>query len=130
MNISVNKCPEHSAYAISIDDENGVGSRITPSKCCGKWETVFSWPVTPAMIQRMFEAEGKAGDPPPKSLHVVGLDGHELLHLDENDGPVVIWTTSDEGVVRYGLHPVVELAQMLGPQLTRALIPTPQEDGE
>ena len=30
---------------MSIDDETG-GHRVTPSKCCGRWEVVKTWPLS------------------------------------------------------------------------------------
>jgi hypothetical protein len=40
--LAINQCPEHGFYSISLDDERG-GLRLTPSKCCGRWQMVKSW---------------------------------------------------------------------------------------
>lgn len=40
--LSIDKCPAHGFYAISLDDDSG-GHRLTPSKCCGRWERVKAW---------------------------------------------------------------------------------------
>lgn len=37
------RCPEHGFAAISIDDETGCGTRVTPDKCCGSWRNVKDW---------------------------------------------------------------------------------------
>lgn len=41
----VNRCPVHPHFfSVSIDDDTG-GYRVTPSKCCGRWNVVASWPL-------------------------------------------------------------------------------------
>lgn len=34
-------CPEHKFYAVGV-----ASLRVTPSKCCGSWTILKSWPVT------------------------------------------------------------------------------------
>lgn len=38
--LSINRCPIHKNFwSVSIDDNDGGGVRLTPSKCCGQWKT-------------------------------------------------------------------------------------------
>jgi hypothetical protein len=41
--LSINQCPDHGFWSVSIDSDNGGGTRITPGKCCGRWQVVKSW---------------------------------------------------------------------------------------
>ncbi|HDS1550704.1 TPA: hypothetical protein QEK98_002959 [Stenotrophomonas maltophilia] len=45
MKLVINKCHSHGYYAISVEDNN-VGIRITPSKCCGGWSTIKEWTLS------------------------------------------------------------------------------------
>jgi len=36
--LAINHCPKHDFYSICIEDEEGCGTRLTPSKCCGMTE--------------------------------------------------------------------------------------------
>lgn len=52
--LAINRCPKHDFYAISIDDAaSGTGIRLTPSKCCGRWETVHRWPLDMRMAREI-----------------------------------------------------------------------------
>lgn len=43
--LAILQCPRHPTfYALAIEDED-LGTRLTPSKCCGRWETVHRWPL-------------------------------------------------------------------------------------
>mgnify|MGYP001065312806 CR=1 FL=1 len=53
--LAICKCPAHNFYAVTIDDENGCGTRVTPSKCCGRWDTVKRWPITESMADSLLE---------------------------------------------------------------------------
>ena len=50
--IAIDRCPVHGYYAVCVGERNGDGSghgtRLTPSKCCGRWDEVRSWPLTVA----------------------------------------------------------------------------------
>ena len=37
--LAINRCPTHGFWAITIEDDM-TGVRVTPSKCCGRWDTV------------------------------------------------------------------------------------------
>lgn len=55
MTLQINKCPEHPEFlSISIDDEGG-GTRIAGSKCCGRWVTVRKWSITEQMAEEAIE---------------------------------------------------------------------------
>jgi hypothetical protein len=39
--ISINQCPDHKAFwMISLDDEDGCGTRLLGGKCCGHWQEI------------------------------------------------------------------------------------------
>ena len=48
--LAIDRCPVHGYYAVCVGekdaDGNGHGTRLTPSKCCGQWSEVRSWPLT------------------------------------------------------------------------------------
>lgn len=47
INVEVLRCPVHKAYwAVGVNDR-----RITPSKCCGSWETVMFWIIDSKTLQ-------------------------------------------------------------------------------
>lgn len=43
--LGVHRCPTHGFFAICVNDEHG-GERVTPSKCCGRWDTEREWALT------------------------------------------------------------------------------------
>lgn len=45
--LAINRCPDHGTYSVSIDAGSG-GTRVTPSKCCGRWVVVKEWALSPA----------------------------------------------------------------------------------
>ena len=48
--IQIDRCPVHPEfYAIAVGDEHS-STRLTPSKCCGRWQTIKQWPLTPRQI--------------------------------------------------------------------------------
>ena len=62
--LAINKCT-HGVYSISVDNDGG-GTRLTPSKCCGIWHLVKDWPLTASDIDEIintFECEKEAHDP-------------------------------------------------------------------
>jgi hypothetical protein len=49
--LTINRCPSHGGYwSVGIDlictDNTGIGTRLTPSKCCGAWDTVRKWKLS------------------------------------------------------------------------------------
>ncbi len=45
MNLAINRCPTHGFWSISVDTAT-TGVRLTPSKCCGRWDTVHAWTLS------------------------------------------------------------------------------------
>ena len=45
--LGVYRCPVHRDFlSVSVDyPASGLGTRVTPSKCCGRWEAVKTWPL-------------------------------------------------------------------------------------
>lgn len=41
--IQILQCPIHTDFFALAIEENGCCTRITPGKCCGRWDTVRSW---------------------------------------------------------------------------------------
>ena len=50
--LTINRCPTHEVYSVSIDDEGG-GTRLTPGKCCGRWIEIGRWPMTAARLREI-----------------------------------------------------------------------------
>lgn len=48
--LSVDRCPIHGFYAVCVGDENS-STRLTPSKCCGRWDEVKSWQMSPIELR-------------------------------------------------------------------------------
>lgn len=46
MKLVIARCPTHGFWAVTIDAENS-GTRVTPGKCCGRWDTVHQWKLSP-----------------------------------------------------------------------------------
>lgn len=57
--LSFNRCPSHGYESISVDaiekDGSGSGLRLTDGKCCGRFDTVRSFPVTVATLKDALE---------------------------------------------------------------------------
>lgn len=59
--LSIDRCPAHGYWAISVGDEHG-GTRLTPGKCCGRWEGVRSWRLSPMEVDRLLaDIQSEAG---------------------------------------------------------------------
>lgn len=43
--LTINRCPQHGAYMISIDTDTG-GTRLTEDKCCGRWHEIKRLPMS------------------------------------------------------------------------------------
>lgn len=46
MNLAISRCSKHGYWMVSVERPGSSGTRITPSKCCGSWETVKTWPLS------------------------------------------------------------------------------------
>lgn len=53
--LTVARCPTHGWMAVSIDDDGG-GVRVTPGKCCGRWDTVKRWSLSAREWRELAEA--------------------------------------------------------------------------
>lgn len=54
--LTLNECP-HGVRSISLDDWAG-GTRLTTGKCCGRWDEVQTWSMSPDDLReaaRLFE---------------------------------------------------------------------------
>jgi hypothetical protein len=52
--LSIDHCPKHGYYAVSVNDENG-GTRLTKPKCCGSWTEVKRFEVGPRQLKSMVD---------------------------------------------------------------------------
>ena len=55
--LSIDRCPVHGYYAVSVNrrdaDGGGSGTRLTPSKCCGRWDETKSWTMTKDRLRQV-----------------------------------------------------------------------------
>lgn len=66
--LTINRCPAHGWWSISVDDDGG-GVRVTPSKCCGRWDEVKTFPLTGLQWQelaRLAEEAAEESDAEPR----------------------------------------------------------------
>jgi len=56
--LTINRCPVHDFYAVMLEDGTGVERRLTPSKCCGRWEAVKRWPINDKALQEIANGDG------------------------------------------------------------------------
>lgn len=57
--LTISRCPIHGYQAITLDG-NGHGVRLTPSKCCGRWDTVTAWKLSPNELRRAADQFSRA----------------------------------------------------------------------
>lgn len=53
--LTIDRCRTHGYFAVAVDDEDGGGTRLTPTKCCGSWKTIHSWPLDKNLAEAMIE---------------------------------------------------------------------------
>lgn len=54
--IGIAQCPVHSNfYGIFVEDKEGSGTRLTPSKCCGQWKTITRWRLNSRMCDDIMD---------------------------------------------------------------------------
>ena len=52
--LTVSRCRNHPFnFAVSLDTEEGVGTRLSPNKCCGWWEDLVKWAMTPKELREI-----------------------------------------------------------------------------
>lgn len=59
--LAINRCPIHGFLSVSVDDES-TGVRITPGKCCGRWEIIKQWPISQVDVEEIDIAKQEAED--------------------------------------------------------------------
>ena len=60
--VAINQCPDHREYwSVSVDKAH-TGTRITPSKCCGRWHVVREWKMTPTQLREAARAFADAAE--------------------------------------------------------------------
>ena len=60
--LSIRKCDIHGFLSIQIDYKDGCGVRLTPSKCCGRWDLVRSWKLNKRDWKEIIEQANVALD--------------------------------------------------------------------
>lgn len=59
--LAICRCPMHREFwAVTVEDEEGSGTRLTPSKCCGRWETVTRWLINERLRAAAIDEIGAA----------------------------------------------------------------------
>ena len=59
--LAISRCPTHREFwAVMVEDEDGRGTRVTPSKCCGRWETVKRWKLDERMANEIIDEVSSA----------------------------------------------------------------------
>lgn len=48
--LAIHRCPTHGLLCVAIDSKKDGGTRLTPSKCCGKWGRVQRWLINDTMM--------------------------------------------------------------------------------
>jgi len=48
----INQCPTHKWWSISVDYDSG-GVRVTDGKCCGRWNVIHSFPMSPRLWKEL-----------------------------------------------------------------------------
>lgn len=59
--LAINRCPTHDWWAITIEDEDG-GIRVTPFKCCGRWDTVTAFRLSERDWRELAEIASNTAD--------------------------------------------------------------------
>lgn len=58
LQISIERCPVHRFRAICLSGDASVGgTRLTPSKCCGRWKTEQAWTIDSERLRADIESE-------------------------------------------------------------------------
>lgn len=52
--LALNNCPTHGTQMVSIDS-NGSGVRVAGGKCCGRWQVIKEWTLTPQQWRDLAE---------------------------------------------------------------------------
>ena len=57
----INQCPQHGYWAITVDDGSG-GIRVTPGKCCGRWDAVKAFRLSARDWRELSELAAEAAE--------------------------------------------------------------------
>ena len=60
--LAIRRCENHGYYAVTAEYEQQGGRRLTPSKCCGRWDLVTKFRVDPKQLLKALREEIKLGD--------------------------------------------------------------------
>ena len=61
--LSIDKCPIHGYWAVSVNEES-FGRRVTPGKCCGRWDTVRQWKLSKREWKELANLASEAANSP------------------------------------------------------------------
>lgn len=54
--LAIRQCPSHrDYYSVNVEDDD-TGERVTPSKCCGRWDLLRRWPIDDFMRESILNA--------------------------------------------------------------------------
>ena len=53
--LSYDECPTHRFGAICLNSSEGHGRRLTSSKCCGRWDTLKAFRMSPRDLREAAE---------------------------------------------------------------------------
>jgi hypothetical protein len=65
--LTIDRCPDHGFWAICVDDGDGGGTRVTPSKCCGRWDREHAWKLSARFWRELAELATIAADEAEKA---------------------------------------------------------------
>ena len=52
--LTINRCPQHGVWSLSIDHNSG-GIRITSTKCCGRWNQIHQFSMSEKQLREAAE---------------------------------------------------------------------------
>ncbi|KKL73532.1 hypothetical protein LCGC14_2073940 [marine sediment metagenome] len=87
--LSIRKCNVHGFLSVQIDYKDGCGVRLTPSKCCGRWDLVKSWKLSRAEWQEIITQAEAAMEELLECGHPKDcLVEREITNIEKNEGPL------------------------------------------
>jgi len=52
--LAINRCPiHHDSWSISVDEDDGSGTRLTRTQCCRHWRVVKQWHMDADQLREM-----------------------------------------------------------------------------
>jgi NTP pyrophosphatase (non-canonical NTP hydrolase) len=99
--LAINKCPNHGFYSITVEDDD-TGTRVTPSKCCGRWDTVKRWKVSQCDLASLLAAQSQpAPVASPSVREQLTFEAFSAANLERCESPegfahdLHAWSASD-----------------------------------